>query len=279
MIDYNIYNIKHICTDRTATYDIPPVMKKRSNILVVDDDVTFNRIMVDMLRKNYYTLTAYDGRMAVDIACRKKPDIVLLDTVIPKIDGFEVCRILRADLNLKGTKIIFLSAKREVADRLYAYDLGADDYITKPLDIFELLAKINATARSLEQIRPIPEYVRAIFCWIDDTVYVTAEGNYATFYGYHNTAPLGSVRATLKAVQRYFTRDLLKVHRSYLISCREFRCLGKDNRIMFRKPLAQDPPLIPAKWFVNNYKNQAYPILSHLICLLTIWYHGIISGS
>ena len=129
---------------------------KKYRILVVDNEVMFNRIMVDMLKRNYYTDSAYDGMSAIEAARKNRPDIVLLDIAMPLMNGYEVCKILRADPILKNVKIIFLTARNEVSDRLRAYKYGADDYITKPFDIFELLAQIDATARRLDSLLTIP---------------------------------------------------------------------------------------------------------------------------
>ncbi len=117
-------------------------MKK---ILVVEDDAT----LVDILRYNlsregYLVLVASDGIQAIDKARQEKPDLILLDIMLPEIDGLEVCRILRKEMN---TPILMLTAKTEEIDKVVGLELGADDYITKPFSLRELMARIRALIR------------------------------------------------------------------------------------------------------------------------------------
>jgi len=116
-------------------------------ILVVDDE----RNIVDILRVNleregYTVIVAYDGLQALEIATSQKPDLVLLDCMLPKMDGFDVCRKLRQQMNIP---ILMLTAKSEEIDKVLGLELGADDYITKPFSIREVLARVKAQLRRL----------------------------------------------------------------------------------------------------------------------------------
>ncbi len=118
-------------------------MEKR--ILIVDDEKPIVDILKFNLEKDgYKTLEAYDGEEAVKIALEKKPDLILLDVMLPKIDGLVVCRQIRQHLTCP---IIMLTAKEEVVDKIIGLELGADDYMTKPFSIREVLARVKANLR------------------------------------------------------------------------------------------------------------------------------------
>jgi DNA-binding response OmpR family regulator len=124
-------------------------------ILVVDDD----HKMVDLIRlylekDEYRVLVAYDGRQALETARRLHPDLIILDLMLPKIDGLDVCRTLRAETD---TPIIMLTAKTTEEDKLIGLDLGADDYVTKPFSPRELMARLRAVLRrSVEEKKGSP---------------------------------------------------------------------------------------------------------------------------
>jgi DNA-binding response OmpR family regulator/anti-sigma regulatory factor (Ser/Thr protein kinase) len=116
-------------------------------ILVVDDNARNLAILKKILGNAYRVSTAGDGEEALRTALRFVPDLVLLDISMPKMDGYEVCRRIRATLSLAHTKIIMVSAKIMVAERLAGYEAGADDYVVKPFDEEELLAKVRVYMR------------------------------------------------------------------------------------------------------------------------------------
>src|SRR5258705_12160400 len=114
-------------------------------ILIVDDD----RKTVDLLRlylekDGYQVLAAHDGRQALDLTRQRRPDLIVLDLMLPNVDGLDVCRILRAE---SATPIIMLTARTTEDDKLLGLDLGADDYITKPFSPRELVACVRAVLR------------------------------------------------------------------------------------------------------------------------------------
>ena len=114
-------------------------------ILVVDDEPAVTNLLVYNLRKAQYTvLTAADGRTALEMALHAHPDLVLLDLMLPELDGLEVCRQLRRTCNVP---VIMLTARGEEIDRVVGLELGADDYVSKPFSVRELLARIKAVLR------------------------------------------------------------------------------------------------------------------------------------
>lgn len=121
------------------------VSNEKKTILIVDDEQPIIDMLVYNLEKEgYNTLEATDGEKAVDIALNNTPDLILLDIMIPKMDGLSVCKRIRHNLNVP---IIMLSAKGEEIDKILGLELGADDYITKPFSIRELMARIKANLR------------------------------------------------------------------------------------------------------------------------------------
>lgn len=122
--------------------------KDKKTILIVDDEQHIVDILVYNLEKEgYNTLQANDGVTAVDIALDKKPDLILLDIMLPKMDGLAVCKRIRQTLNVP---ILMLTAKDEEIDKILGLELGADDYVTKPFSVRELMARIKANLRKAE---------------------------------------------------------------------------------------------------------------------------------
>ena len=119
--------------------------KSQKTVLVVDDERPIVDILVYNLKKEgYNTLEASDGEEAIKIVNESKPDLVLLDIMLPKMDGLTVCKRIRHNYNIP---IIMLSAKDEEIDKILGLELGADDYITKPFSVRELIARVKANLR------------------------------------------------------------------------------------------------------------------------------------
>ncbi len=122
--------------------------ENQKTILIVDDEQPIVDILVYNLNKEgYNTLEANDGVTAVDIALEKKPDLILLDIMLPRMDGLTVCKKIRTKYNMP---ILMLTAKDEEIDKILGLELGADDYITKPFSVRELMARIKANLRKTE---------------------------------------------------------------------------------------------------------------------------------
>ena len=122
-------------------------METQSNILAVDDNAINREIIQEALGNKYNIKTAETGEEALEIAADFQPDVILLDIMMPGLNGYEVCQQMRADPALRLAKIILLSAKAMTSERLKGYEAGADDYIVKPFDSDELLAKVRVYLR------------------------------------------------------------------------------------------------------------------------------------
>ena len=124
------------------------VNKDKKTILIVDDEKPIVDILVYNLQKEgYNTIEAHDVITAVDIALSQKPDLILLDVMLPKMDGLTVCKKIRTTLNVP---ILMLTARDEEIDKIVGLELGADDYVTKPFSVRELMARIKANLRKFE---------------------------------------------------------------------------------------------------------------------------------
>ena len=120
----------------------------KKTILIVDDEKPIVDILIYNLQKEgYQTIEAFDGETAINMALEKKPDLILLDIMLPKVDGLTVCKRIRNSLNMP---IIMISAKDEEIDKILGLELGADDYITKPFSVRELVARVKANLRKAE---------------------------------------------------------------------------------------------------------------------------------
>lgn len=116
-------------------------------ILIVDDDTNICELLRLYLEKDgFETIVAYDGEQAVQLTERSKPDLILLDIMLPKLDGWQVCREIR---KVSNTPIIMLTAKGETFDKILGLELGADDYVSKPFDAKEVIARIKAVLRRI----------------------------------------------------------------------------------------------------------------------------------
>lgn len=123
-----------------------------SKILVVDDEaVLLETIAYNLEQAGYQVTTAADGATALEAARREKPDLIILDLMLPVIDGLEVCRRLRREDDLANTLILMLTAKSEEIDKVVGLEVGADDYVTKPFGRHELLARVRALLRRLNK--------------------------------------------------------------------------------------------------------------------------------
>lgn len=118
------------------------------HILVVDDDRQIVRLIRSYLEENgYETLAAYDGNEALQLIRMEKPDLVVLDLMLPDIDGWEITRIVRGDPAMRALPIIMLTARVEDTDRIVGLEMGADDYIPKPFNPREVVARVRAVLR------------------------------------------------------------------------------------------------------------------------------------
>ena len=143
---------------------------KKSKILIVEDDLDVAEMLNAYLGvQGYQVLAANFGENGVRLCIEERPDLVILDIRLPDIDGYEVARRLRSDRRTKNIPIIFLTEKRDRADRLQGLELGADDYITKPFDIQELRLRVRNSLERLGQnlmINSVSGYPEG--AWVDE---------------------------------------------------------------------------------------------------------------
>lgn len=123
----------------------------REKVLVVEDEPALVETLAYYLsRQGYEVHTARDGLTALEIARREKPEVIVLDIMLPKLDGLEVCRILRQEMSVP---ILMLTARADEIDKIVGLEMGADDYLTKPFNMRELLARVKALLRRVRLIR------------------------------------------------------------------------------------------------------------------------------
>ena len=123
----------------------------RDKILIVEDEPTLlDTLEYNLTRQGYQVYVAADGLSALEMARREHPDLIVLDIMLPGLDGFEVCRILRQEMTVP---ILMLTARDEEVDKVVGLEVGADDYMTKPFSMRELLARVKALLRRVRLIR------------------------------------------------------------------------------------------------------------------------------
>lgn len=130
---------------------------KADKVLIVEDEVKLARFVeLELIHEGYEVFVAHDGRSGIDAFYEKKPDIILLDLMLPELSGIEVCRRIRKESNVP---IIMLTAKGEVMDKVSGLDNGADDYVTKPFAIEEVLARMRVALKRIKSFSKNTENV------------------------------------------------------------------------------------------------------------------------
>jgi DNA-binding response OmpR family regulator len=146
-----------------------------SRILVVEDDPAILRGLADNLAfESHEVLTASDGEVACRLIRERNPDLIILDLMLPKLSGYEVCRKVRSEGVM--TPIVMLTARGEEADRVLGLDLGADDYVSKPFSVRELMARVRALLRRTDTQRTAPHDLRFDDVTIDFRRYEARRG-------------------------------------------------------------------------------------------------------
>ncbi len=133
----------------------------KEKILIVDDEKDIVKMVDYNLKKDgFRTVLAYDGEDAITLAGRQHPDLIILDLMLPGMDGLEVCKALKKEDKTAKIPVIMLTAKAQEADKIVGLELGADDYVTKPFSPRELIARIKAVLRRAEGKEKLPELLR-----------------------------------------------------------------------------------------------------------------------
>lgn len=130
----------------------------KEKILIVEDEKDILKMVEYNLKKDgYRTVSARDGEDAIEMAHSEHPDLILLDLMLPGIDGLEVCKQLKRESKTAGIPIIMVTAKTQESDKVVGLELGADDYVTKPFSVRELLARVKAVLRRAHEKEKLPE--------------------------------------------------------------------------------------------------------------------------
>lgn len=130
----------------------------REKILIVEDEKDIRKMLdYNLEKEGFKTITTDDGEEAVRLVNKERPDLVLLDLMLPGMDGLEVCKTLKKDSKTANIPIIMLTAKTQESDKVVGLELGADDYVTKPFGIRELIARIKAVTRRMKDRGKLPE--------------------------------------------------------------------------------------------------------------------------
>ena len=151
---------------------------EEKKILIIDDDKSIRDVLNFNLKKEgYLTYEAADADEALEMAEKVEPDLILLDVMIPKSDGFTVCRKVRQNMTCP---IIIISARLDVVDKIIGLELGADDYMTKPFSIREVLARVKANLRKVNKKEEKVEETKGFYIkdlYVDSKNYLAAIGN------------------------------------------------------------------------------------------------------
>ncbi|HWV33472.1 MULTISPECIES: response regulator [Dyadobacter] len=146
-------------------------------VLVVDDDSDIVELLeYNLTKEGYSVLTASNGKKAIDIAKAFVPDLILLDIMMPQLDGIETGRILRQNPDIKNTYILFLTARSEEYSEVAAFEVGADDYITKPIKPRALMSRINALFRREAQKAESGDTIEILDLSINRKNYTVTQG-------------------------------------------------------------------------------------------------------
>ena len=133
----------------------------REKILIVDDEKDIVRVIDYNLKKEgFRTISCYDGEKALDLTAKEHPDLIILDLMLPGMDGLEVCKELKKETKTALIPIIMLTAKAQESDKVVGLELGADDYVTKPFSPRELIARIKAVLRRTKEKEKLPELLK-----------------------------------------------------------------------------------------------------------------------
>lgn len=154
---------------------------EKKTILIVDDEQKIVDLLVhNLTREGYNTIEANDGQTAIDLAISQRPDLILLDVMIPRVDGLTVCKKIK---NYYNVPILMVSAKDDELDKIVGLEIGADDYITKPFNPLELIARVNSQIRRYTHLGSIADkqkegntYYSGDLLINDDMKQVTVEG-------------------------------------------------------------------------------------------------------
>jgi len=179
----------------------------KEKILIVDDEKDIVKMLDYNLKKEgFRTISAYDGEDALDMAVREHPDLIVLDLMLPGVDGLEVCKTLKKESKTALIPIIMLTAKKQEADKILGLELGADDYVAKPFSPRELIARVKAILRRVKEKDKLPEVLKVGELTIDFAKISVSIKNKLTGLTAKEFELLGTL---IKAKGRVLSRDYL----------------------------------------------------------------------
>lgn len=147
--------------------------KKRTTILLVDDEPDILEFIgYNLEKEGYHILKADNGKKGIEIALKARPELILLDLMMPELDGIETCELIRSNEQLKNTLVIFLTARSEDYSQIAGYNAGADDYISKPVKPKVLVSKIKALIRRMEKMEETPSIIEVNDLVIDQDSHI-----------------------------------------------------------------------------------------------------------
>lgn len=196
---------------------------KGKTVLVVDDEKNIVTMLSMNLRAHSYTvLPAYDGITALSVAQEQKPDIILLDVMLPGMDGKEVCKRLKQEVSTRTIPVIMISAKTQIQDKLDGLSYGASDYITKPFNIDELILKIENAIRQIDLLSSHAEVFGFRGLWFDlENFQVTYEG-----------APIELTLTEFRILYKLISSPDHSIKKEQLANDVYFRPLDEVGRVM-----------------------------------------------
>lgn len=202
-----------------------------NKILIVDDEPYILELLkINLEATNYLVKTLTSGEYLIDTCLEFQPEIILLDIMLPGIDGLELCKIIKSHPTLNKTGIILISAKGEIDDKVYGLDLGADDYIAKPFSVKEILSRVNALLRRVN-----------LTCKIDNNVYFHRElkFDFNNKIVYKNEIPLDLTHKELKLLELLISNADKVVSRELILnkiwSKEESTKIGRSLDVYIRK--------------------------------------------
>jgi len=217
-------------------------METKQKILIVDDDPTIVKFLTEVLGADYQLNAVSSGDKALEIILDFCPDIILLDIMMQGKDGYEICERIRSNPELPDIKIIFVSAKANLDEKLKGYRVGGDDYIVKPFEMDELLAKIKVFAR-LRHSDDNTKLLNEIFDEkqleisykiqrkITDVIYIKADSPYCNVISAGKNNKTERLRVTIQALDSIFNgKNLIRVHRSYLINPKKIVSINSKKK-------------------------------------------------
>jgi DNA-binding response OmpR family regulator len=179
----------------------------REKVLIVEDEKDIIKMLEYNLKKEgFRTITCNNGEDAIDLTKKEKPDIILLDLMLPGIDGLEVCKTLKKEEKTSSISIVMLTAKVQESDKIVGLELGADDYITKPFSPRELIARIKAILRRVKDKEKLPEVLNIGDLSIDfSKIQVSLKGKLIEL----TSKEFELLKTLIKAKGRVLSRDYL----------------------------------------------------------------------